>query len=704
MRRVIRNGVLIIASCFLTGAIGAEEDYQLDWSATFELRFKDFESPVNDDDVTGFFDQYEFTANKNVDPTIEFALSGFDLDLFAGEETQTPRLQFRLRSPSSDLNLSGKTFASGEYLLNQRANLYARSRGVLLDLDYRRFRTEDLRLFNDGGWANDLSSPDDRYYIRRNRIGGELRIRPDDFLTGPRSQLGNFLSEIALRGAYEERDGNRQTRELFLVSLTSDRHQDVTNGGGGFVLKPGGLMTLAFDINYQRFREKAAPDLRGLNPAGQTTAFVPDTDRVTTSVRMNSRLGKRAVVHGGFQISSLEKVGTRTPRELSQGLDDNKLLYYSGNLAGDVSLFDDVSLNAFFKFDSRRNRIDTALGLFDPTDGTQEGPLLKRIRRSVAGAEAVYRLAPMNRVAIGVRGEWTDRQLDFPSACAGPPGVIEAICSAYTTLDDGSQFYRIYLRSSLRPLSGLQLSGEFGYEHSPETGYIRELEDRGYGKLRASYTFPIRRPLTFSFLGRGEIGNNDNFQQRGTSGTLADRDFDRNSFSLVGTLSGSPRDDLTFFSSIHYQHDTQDFDLIASTRARPDFATGVGDFLPPSDALDYRADTTTLILGATVQITDDTDASASYSFTRSHWRIQSDSLITETIDGLSRVKSDLHRTDFEIRHWLRPGLRLSAGYRFAKYRDRSPTSRGIAVVTPFDLSTREHTVTLGVTVNSDAFD
>lgn len=696
MRLTRRLGILLVATSFLAGPVWGDEDYEIDWSARFELLFRDFESRADDDDVTGFLDQYEFTRNKDAQPTIELALTELALDVLADEETQTPRLQFRLRSPTSNLNVSGQGFDVGEYFLSQRAELFARLRGLALHVDTRRFRVEDLRLFN--AFSLDETDADDRFFVRRSRIGGELRIRPGEILAGERSALGSFLSEIALRGGYEERKGRRQTRWIpgFSVSprvRTNELDQDVTDGGAGLVFSPGGLFTLAVDVDHQRFHEHA----------DETIDFIPDTDRTTGTLRLNSRLGERAAVHGGLQISSLNQEGTRTAAQRAVGLRGNKVLFYSGNLATDVRLAEDVSLNAFFRFDHRRNRIVRKLGLFDRTDGTQVNPFLKRVRRIVSGAEAVYRLAPMNRVALGVRGDWIDRKLDFPSVCDGLPGGFSAICPAYAVIDDDSRTYTVYLRTALRPLSGLQLSGELGYASSPETGYIRQLDNVGYGKVRASYTFPLQRPLTLSLFGHGEMGDNDDFTQRGATGTAADRDFDRDRFSVGGTLSGSPRDGVTLFGSIHYLHDSQDFDLIFSTVSRPSFARGSGDFLAPDSPLDYRADNTALILGGSLQITERTNASLSYSFTRSNWRFQSETPTTATIAGASRIRSDLHGIEVEVGHWLMDGLRLSTGYRFDEYRDRTAVSTGTGVVSPFNPSTRVHTVSLGVTLNSDAF-
>jgi hypothetical protein len=282
-----RLGVLLAATWFVAGVTFADEDLEFEWSGTLELRLQDFESPVDDDDKTGFFDQYEFTRNKDDEPTIEIGLSEFDLDLFGARET--PRLQFRLRSPTSNLSVSGGGLTMAESFLNQEGKLYGRLPGLALDLDYRRLRTEELRVWNDAGWLTDDTAPDDRFYVRRSRIGGELRIRPRELLTGERGALADFLSEIALRGGVEERKGRRQTRTSFLNQLTTELDQHVRDGGAGLVFNPAGLFTLALDFDHQRFIEDALPD----QGTGQTIAFIPDTDRTTGTLRLNPQQPRR---------------------------------------------------------------------------------------------------------------------------------------------------------------------------------------------------------------------------------------------------------------------------------------------------------------------------------------------------------------------------------------------------------------------------
>ena len=111
--------------------------------------------------------------------------------------------------------------------------------------------------------------------------------------------------------------------------------------------------------------------------------------------------------------------------------------------------------------------------------------------------------------------------------------------------------------------------------------------------------------------------------------------------------------------------------------------------------------TRTLILGGSFQLTKRTETSLAYTFTRTNARIHADGLTASTLDGWSRFRNDIHRVQFEIGHWLREGLRLSFGYSYDKYDDRTQIPTGVGSADPFDPSTDVHTFMFGVTLNSD---
>jgi hypothetical protein len=273
-------------------------------------------------------------------------------------------------------------------------------------------------------------------------------------------------------------------------------------------------------------------------------------------------------------------------------------------------------------------------------------------------------------------------------------------------MDDDTQTHSVYLRSQMRLGAGSRVLGEVGYRVAPETGYIRELDNVTYFSLRASYSFPVARPVTLSAFARGEFGKNRDFQQISeTSGVNPDRDFDRDHYGYGVTLTGQPSDDVTLFGSFFQDRDSQDFDLVRSNLPRFLEPTGAPVNFYTDSPLDYRADLTNLIVGGHTRFTDHTDGSLSFSYTQSKSRFERDNPTSTTLYPASLVESDIYIVDFTIGHWFVEGLRVSTGYRFQAYRDHTPLPSGLgSEVAPFDLSTNEHTMTLGLTLTSDFFD
>jgi hypothetical protein len=685
------------------------EEYEVEWSASIEAMVKHFEDPVDDDDVTGFFDLYEFTSGKSAGTPVQLALSDLDLDVLGAEET--PLLQFRFLSPTSNLSLTG---SNDEPFLNQRADLFLRPEGFALDLDYRRMRTDELRLFpNPGGPSpaastfNDDTQADDRFFTRRTGVGGELRLQPKD-LFERLEPLRRQLPELAVRGGYEKRDGQRQFRYLnngFEWRGTStEMDQRVSDVGGGLVLTPGRLFTLALDVDGQRFRENAAPTF-DVTFTTDPVNFIPDTDRVTGKARIQRRFGERAVIHGGFQGASLKQTGDRTSRQRTDGLTDNAIRYYSANAGADLNIAHHVSANAIFKYDLRDNRIQRDTALFNPIDGepSQVDPFLETLEEIQVGAEIVYRPRATRLVALGYRGLWIDRDLDF----ANPNQDVILPTNTVTAADSAS--HSVYLRGRVRPASGLNLSAEAGYRNAPETGYIRELSEAVYFKFRGAYSAPLARPLTLSLFGRGEFGENDDFQQLSETPPPAftdpDRDFERNNYAYGLTVTHVPHRLLTLFASFFQHHDAQAFDLVRSTFVRYWEPRGA----PPvnfhtDNPLDYRSDLTNVLFGGSVQITERTDLSASYSYTHSNSRFDASNATANTLEDASEIRSDIHSVDARLGHWFAEGLRVYVGYRFDDYIDRTDVPAGTgSVVAPFDLSTRQHTGTFGITLTNALF-
>ena len=106
MRHNSRSGIAGL-SVLLLALPALAEGYEVEWSASIEAVLKHFEDSVDDDEVTGFFDRYEFTSGKSAGMPVQLALSDLDLDVPGAEET--PLLQFRFRenaAPTFDVTIT----------------------------------------------------------------------------------------------------------------------------------------------------------------------------------------------------------------------------------------------------------------------------------------------------------------------------------------------------------------------------------------------------------------------------------------------------------------------------------------------------------------------------------------------------------------------------------------------------------------------
>ena len=183
MTRVQRGLILLALLLVASGAwagdnLDKDPDNEIErvWSATIIGDFKIMTDRHADNDVGSFFDQYEFTPNKSKDVPFELGLREFSYDRFG--PSQTPQLQLRFDSSTSNLGISGSEV--DEPFFNQRAEMFERFDAVEFDLKYWRHRTEDLRLFpsTEGRQFDDLTESDDRFARERTGLFAELRLKP----------------------------------------------------------------------------------------------------------------------------------------------------------------------------------------------------------------------------------------------------------------------------------------------------------------------------------------------------------------------------------------------------------------------------------------------------------------------------------------------------------------------------------------------
>ena len=681
------------------------------WSFTAIGQVDAISGQEEDDGVGGWFDQYDFTPNKDSGFPLQLGIRDASLDVLFGEDVL---FQTRLRSPSANLGVSGSDV--DDPFFNQHLDALARFDGFALDLGYRRIRTEQLRVFPNtrGPGLVFADRTDDGTRFFRDRTGFDLvaRLRPYD-LAGLQTAPGAWLEpELEVRGGYESREGDRQVRFLRgpsndWLGLARDRDHDVGEVGTGLLIAPHGLFTLVLDFDHEQVRVDD-PVLQdgdlGFPPPGadRTIGFVPETDRYTGTIRFNSRIGERATLEGGFVVSELEQVSEYTPRQRAASLRDNSVRTYGANLAVDANVLDFVTARGVFKYDRRENDIERDTALFD---GTQVDPFVEDWERILLEGEVEAEVARRSRVALGLQYEDVSRDLDF-----APPGQ-RRILEPNAHIDRDSRIVTLYGRASAQPWRRLRVRAELGYRWAPETGYAMELNDNLFGEARASWTFDLPRPLAISAYVRGGTGDNEDFTLVSGMGPDPDgarlpRSYERTDLVAGGTVSHSPADRLDLSLSVFYGRHDQDATLDLSTLQRYFQDVSPIDFTRDGKSR-FENEQLSVVLGVHARLLESTNATLSYSFTRAQTDYGGSDLTPalQLVDESHRVDSDTHVMELELRHEVRPGVEILGGYRFQDYDSdvSQPVSQDSAV-SPFDPSAHQHTVTVGVSLTNEFFE
>jgi hypothetical protein len=603
-----------------------EPDRELRWSSTIFGQLKGIHSDLDDNGTGGFFDQYEFTANKDASAPLELGVREASFDWV---EDREPLLQLRYESPTSNLGVSGSEL--DDAFFNQRALLLGRLGAFQLDLDYRRLRTEELRVYPEteaGGGAlpfTDFTNSSNRFYRERTGFLTELRWRAYETFGEDNEPVAWLAPELAFRGGYDRRDNKHQLRTILdpgndWLAVAERQGHEVGDAGVGMIVAPGGFFTMVVDYDYQEFNTDNAvlDDSLPFASTSRSLGFVPSTERNTGQVSLQSRFGERAVVTAGFQATVLEQQDPDTPAQDAVDFGRNKTIVYSTQVSGDVQLAQDLSANTHFKYVYRDHDIDRSTSLFNPRNGTQVDEFLETFQRVDAGAEALYRLNRKTKLALGVELLWIDRDLEF-----APPGLGNRVILPENALvDDETLMWTLYGKLDWRPWRGLGIRTELSYRIAEDTGYVTDLDDFFQGRFRANYVVPIERPTNLSFYVRGGTGENSDFSMveglgPDPPGPSVGRDYERAYWSLGLSGDTALRKDVTLFASFFYSQDHQSDDLLLSDVQRY-FQESVPLTFQSQGSLDFETNELGIVLGTQIWFSDRTDGGASYSFTQAH--------------------------------------------------------------------------------------
>jgi hypothetical protein len=652
-------------------------------TATPGLTLHDPSKHFRDEDLTSWFDQWQLLPHKESE--IPWFLDLLHSDLGYLRDDDTYLFQLERWSP----------YAYGEHTL-----LDVDWRGLHLEGQAHRFRTADLLvtpvgtgdtgvsvLPRLGSHWNDDSQPSDLFFVRRYGGGGAIQLRPDAFghPLAPLSQLSFYGSQESRTGQHQDRylldpdevgDGPEDAR---FRGRTRELDQDVTTLGGRLVAEPFGVATSVIDVMWQTFRENAPTalvgDLPATDPAIEPTAeaalralfFVPDTNRLTGTLRVSRRLGD-ATLHGGAFATRLSQTGRRTPLEQQAGLDDNHTTTVSAHGAADVPITTWLGIDAYGKASLRHNDLPLDTALFADDNRTQIAPFLRNLRDVNAGVEMAALPAPGARVATGFRYRDVDRDLDYASTIAADGKVQRAITPEVSLVRDHSRTGTAYLRGHARLLRRLRISAEGGFAWSPAVGMPTELERATYAEARVSQAFRTPVPITVSVFGHWSDGSSNDFVLASTfPGRSGSKNYERRNADVGASLTAVPTASTTVYLSFTEQWDRQNFPHLRSNAPRPNGAAIVRFYID-SD-LGWESHVQVFAVGGTQQLTRSIDFSLGGWLTLADGNFDRGGSTADALNPPNEI--DISQTSIEaaLGVQVRPDLRVGLAYRFDRYRD-----------------------------------
>lgn len=565
--------------------------------------------PYGDDAFSSFFDQYRYVATE--DEPLPWHLDLRKLRIAWERDDGTRPLELERESRG---------------WLNERGRIDLRLPHLEAEIDYSRFRTDELRLFPMGTEAsipvfgtqyNSDLTPENplgegrRLYSRRNRVGGALAMARPEVLRSPAA-----LVESRLFVDYEERAGRRQDRFLVEPNLTipdtdrfrarrRDLDQESLTVGGEAAAVIAERFTTEFDLRFESLRERARSYTYGLlaeqvpsippsgNPAVDERAFryVPDTNRVVARFSSAGRVG-RVHLRLAAHFSHLRQAGAGSPVQRQNGIEENVVNEGSVRTAWRMPLARTLTLSGRFSARWRENRVGRDAiersTLFYVQE--QTNAYIKHRREYQADTEIRYRPRAGTSALIGVRLRNVDRHRAFGFGFTSIP-------DEYNLIDQTSRNLLFYVEAAQRLGRASRISLEAGYEWSPEVALVREAEEAYYARSKWTASFSFPRPLSLSLQGGVRRRTNDDIElSSATPGGSRSKDFSRLEWNY-GTVATwlAPRD-VQIVAAFFHARDLQRFDHVRSNLPRNSGLSFIAFFRDSTPEL--RSDVKSLAMSA----------------------------------------------------------------------------------------------------------
>ncbi len=702
------------------------ENYELRSEVTVGTRLYVVESPYDNDNVTGFFDQYRYIEKKDQRLSYFFDFQDLfqhvDLGLMREDGTYLLRAEHFSRNA-----INSNTLFDFDW------------RGLDIDAEIWRIRSDSLLFFPSGteeGWvpppgeqpstfalgstyspmvsAGDFFVRDDRIYVERLSAGGEIGFRPEDFGLDTA-----FLDQARMRARHETRTGYRQDSFLLdsrenISSLQSFRgngrriDQSLTSLGSSLVLSPPGALTGLIAFDFEHFEEEApivtladlATPASGITPPnarpetlGREFFFVPDTNRFSLSLELARRGGGATFDFGAF-ASHLEQTGRRSNLQSLKGLPDNAVTTASAH-ADFFIPFGSVDLTGFVKYNHRNNDLNQAVfAQLEPFD-RQESPYIKKRGELQASLEAGVSPYRGSRLGLGYALDRVDRDLVYPDP--GSSGILPRV----SLIGEKSLRHRVFLEGRGRFFRSLRASGELSYFRAPEVAYPTDLSEGIDFRARTHYTLPLSLlefPISLTASGRVLDGENKEFELPCPAALACDsrkRKFERLEWGYDLGLTLMPGDSFVFYGTFSQAADRQDFQYMRTDFPR--YFEGASFFI---DSIPhYESDVKSLTLGGTANAFYGIDFGLSASFTWVDLSANGDSNVGSNVGKLineaNRVDSRIFSLDGEIDYRISPVFEFGIGYRYEEFVDD-------AQLGPLDFDSSVHRITLRVSIDFGA--
>jgi len=692
-------------------------------SGTLGVDFYVLESPFDNDNVTGFFDQYRYIRDKSAQLPFFADFTHLNLGLVRPDTTYLIRAERWSRNA-----------------INENTLLDIDWKGLIFDAEIRRYRSDALRFFPTGteddwpgvpqglgfgttynpgvpglisNFTTDVGAifaSDYRIGVERFGVDTEIALRPEGF-----GYDNRVLKEARLRAGYGSRTGQRQDSFLLDLSEVADPtsrfrgnrraiDQSVTNAGLGAVFSLGKKVSGSLDFDVDRFSEAAGTVTLGdlaVDPAGgfapnpaatldREFFFVPDTNRYTGDFRITRRQAG-SILNAGVFATHLKQTGRLSNLQSRYNLGLNSVTTVSAHLDGAMPLGSGFALSGFVKYIHRSNDTDENSFLALDPGGSQESPYIRK-RDAIRGSlEVSMKPVPYSRFALGYGVDWVERDLVYPSGAIGVQPDVSVI-------NPKSLSHRIFLKGRARLFRSLQLSGELGYLWAPDVGYPTDLSQAVSFRARGSYSLGrrvARFPLTVSFSGRVLDGKNDDFDLPGpgpvSNGARRAKNFERTDWGYDLTLTALPSASVALYGTFSQSGDEQDSDYVRTTLAR---SAGGGNFYVDSIP-HYSSDLKSLIIGGTLSDFGSVDLGLSAAMTWAEMMASGasgvGSNVGQLIDGANRIESRFLTLDSDFDYSIRQGLIAGLGYRYQQFIDT-------AQLGPLNLDDTVHTVMLRLKV------